>query len=129
MGTAALLSQTCLTTLKADPAQLSICSIADDVQSSSVKRLRSERYLPPHKFVNRGASEKPGAQDYVVPSSATRTLKAYDKRLRQFQFREALDAAVATADGQIVAVLLEELACRNALKAGLGAFSLFPIRL
>ena len=96
------------------------CLGADELLLSGGKRHRSERFLPPHKFINRGASEKPGAQDYVVQSSATKALKIYDKRLRQFQFREAVDAAVVIGDGQIVAALLEELACRNALKAGLG---------
>lgn len=76
--------------------------------------------MPLHKFANRGASQKPAPQDFVVPSPATKALKPYDKRLRRFQFRDALDAAVQTGDGYLVGVLLEELACRNALKAALG---------
>lgn len=76
--------------------------------------------MPLQKFINRGASHKPGAQDFVVPSLRTKALKPYDRRLRKFQFRDALDAALDTGDGRLVGLLLEELACRNALGAALG---------
>lgn len=76
--------------------------------------------MPVQKFLNRGASEKAGSEDFIVSTPASKALQLYDKRLRTFQFRDALDAALQTADPYVVAVLLEELACRRALRAGLG---------
>ena len=78
------------------------------------------RFMPVSKFLNRGSSEKAGSNDYIVSSPASKALQPYDKRLRRFQYRDALDAALQTANPYVVAVLLEELACRRALRAGLG---------
>lgn len=47
-------------------------------------------------------------------------LKLYDKLLKSFQYREALDAALASARPEVVSSLVEELAARSGLPAALG---------
>ncbi len=47
-------------------------------------------------------------------------LKAYDKLLKSFQYREALDAAISTDRPEIVSSIVEELAARSGLPAALG---------
>lgn len=93
---------------------------ADASAPTLSKKERAKLYMTRHQFVNRGASQKPGEQDFIVPSAAAKALKPYDKKLRQFQFQDALDMAIGTQDSRIVAMLLEELACRNVLQAALG---------
>lgn len=47
-------------------------------------------------------------------------LKPYDKLLKSFEYREALDAALAGARPEVVSSLVEELAARSGLPAALG---------
>lgn len=47
-------------------------------------------------------------------------LKSYDKLLKGFQYREALDAAVSSGRPEIISSLVEELATRSGLPAALG---------
>ena len=56
----------------------------------------------------------------MIPAQKRARLKPYDKMLKQFRHREALDAALGMNDPIIVTSLIEELASRNALNSALG---------
>ena len=88
---------------------------------------RKQRYKPQltaasYRYFIRGQSEKSAADDFAVSKQKRVQLKQYDKLLKSFQYREALDAAVATGRPQIVSSLVEELAARSGLPAALGTF-------
>jgi len=68
----------------------------------------------------RGASEKAGAASLVVAAPKKTNLQVFDRQLKQFQFREALDTSLEMGNPTVVSSLLEELACRNALDSALG---------
>lgn len=48
-------------------------------------------------------------------------LAAFDRQLRRFRYKEALDAALRPGQPETVASLLQELAARAGLSAALGA--------
>ncbi len=73
-----------------------------------------------HQYMMRGASEKAGASSFVVAAPEKTTLQLFDRQLKQFQFREALDTSLEMGNPVAVGGLLEELACRNALDSALG---------
>jgi len=86
---------------------------------------RKQRYKPQltaatYRYFIRGQSDKAAADDFKVSQQRRIQLKAYDKLLKSFQYREALDAAVSTARPEIVGSLVEELAARSGLPAALG---------
>ena len=56
-----------------------------------------------------------------MAASKKANLQVFDKQLKQFQFRDALDTSLEMGSPLIVSNLLEELACRNALDSALGA--------
>ncbi|KAK9801858.1 hypothetical protein WJX73_002537 [Symbiochloris irregularis] len=72
------------------------------------------------RYFVRGASERATAGDSVVAAQRGVRLQPYDKLLRKFRYREALDAALETRDAAVVASLVEELAARKGLNAALG---------
>lgn len=55
-------------------------------------------------------------------------LARHDKLLRKFQYREALDAALASGQQAIVASVLEELVARGGLTSALGGRSTERLR-
>lgn len=98
-----------------------------DVQSrcSGGQPLKKQRYKPQltaasYRYFIRGQSELAAADDFKVSKQKRIQLKQYDRLLKSFQYREALDAAVATARPEIVSSLVEELAARSGLPAALG---------
>lgn len=72
------------------------------------------------QYFMRGAGEKAAAGDSVIAAQRTVRLKPYDRLLRQFRYREALDAALETKEAPVVASVIEELAARSGLNAALG---------
>ncbi|KAK9905478.1 hypothetical protein WJX75_000621 [Coccomyxa subellipsoidea] len=73
-----------------------------------------------YRYFVRGTTEKPSKDDIKISQPGMRRLAPYDHMLRHFQYRAALDAAVATEQVEVVANLLEELAARSGLSAALG---------
>lgn len=73
-----------------------------------------------YRYFLRGQSDKAAAADFTVAKQKRIQLKAYDRLLKSFQYREALDAAVATGRPEIISSLVEELATRSGLPAALG---------
>lgn len=96
---------------------------------------RKQRYKPQltaatYRYFIRGQSDKAAADDFKVSQQKRIQLKAYDKLLKSFQYREALDAAISTARPEVVGSLVEELAARSGLPAALGgrdAAGLLPL--
>ncbi|BDA47532.1 U3 small nucleolar RNA-associated protein 15 homolog [Coccomyxa sp. Obi] len=83
-----------------------------------------------YRYFERGTTEKPSKDDVKISQPGMRRLAPYDHMLRHFQYRAALDAAVATEQVEVVVNLLEELAARSGLSAALGgrdAQSLLPL--
>ncbi len=86
---------------------------------------RKQRYKPQltaatYRYFIRGQSDKAAADDFKVSQQKRIQLKAYDKLLKSFQYREALDAAISTDRPEIVSSIVEELAARSGLPAALG---------
>ena len=86
---------------------------------------KKQRYKPQltaasYRYFIRGQSEAAAADDFKVSKQKRIQLKQYDRLLKSFQYREALDAAVATGRPEIVSSLVEELAARSGLPAALG---------
>ena len=86
---------------------------------------RTVRYKPQltaasYRYFIRGQSDKAAAADFKVAKQKRVRLKPYDKLLKSFQYREALDAALAGARPEVVSSLVEELATRSGLPAALG---------
>lgn len=86
---------------------------------------RKVRYRPQltaasYRYFIRGQSDKAAAADFKVAKQKRIQLKLYDKLLKSFQYREALDAALADARPEVVSSLVEELAARSGLPAALG---------
>ncbi|MEW5302577.1 MAG: hypothetical protein WDW36_005346 [Sanguina aurantia] len=73
-----------------------------------------------YKYFIRGQSEKAAAGDFRVVARIKSKLAPYDRLLRQFQYRGALDSALATGQPEIVISVVEELAARGGLNAALG---------
>ena len=51
----------------------------------------------------------------MVAAQKQAALQPYDRLLKRFHYRDALDAALATNNPVVVASILEELAARNGL--------------
>ena len=86
---------------------------------------RKQQYKPQltaatYRYFIRGQSDKAAADDFKVSQQKRIQLKAYDKLLKSFQYREALDAAISTNRPEIVSSIVEELAARSGLPAALG---------
>ena len=97
---------------------LSCVPCAGNLQSNSKRQhIRTES----HQHLLRGASEKGSAWSLSVAAMKQANLQGFDKQLKQFQFRDALDTSLEMGSPLIVSNLLEELACRNALDSALGA--------
>lgn len=86
---------------------------------------RKQRYKPQltaasYRYFIRGQSDKAAAADFKVAKRKRIQLKAYDKLLKSFQYREALDAALAGGRPEVITSLVQELAIRSGLPAALG---------
>lgn len=94
-----------------------------------------QRYKPrltaaSYRYFVRGQSSKAAEADLVASVKRKAALAPYDRLLRKFQYREALDAALATRRPEVVASVLQELAARGGLGvalAGRGAAALLPL--
>jgi U3 small nucleolar RNA-associated protein 15 len=91
---------------------------------NSVNGNRREKYkvrltAASYRYFIRGQSSKAAADDLVVAKKKKAALGQYDRLLRKFRYREALDAALATRRPEIVATVVEELAARGGLRAAL----------
>ncbi|KAG2433548.1 hypothetical protein HYH02_012665 [Chlamydomonas schloesseri] len=73
-----------------------------------------------YRYFIRGQNSRAAASDYRVVRQRQVRLQAYDRMLRQFRYRESLDAALATRQPEVVASVLEELAARGGLAGALG---------
>ena len=71
------------------------------------------------KFFSRGKNAKAGVDDFRVEIKKKKKLQKYDKLLKQFHHRGALDAALATRQPAVVASMLSELVARGTLSIAL----------
>jgi len=98
----------------------------------ALKRQRRQPVLTAanYKYFLRGRSARPSVGDYVVAARRKANLAPYDKLLRRFRYRDALNAALATGRPGVVDAVFEELAARGALAAAVGgrdAATLIPL--
>ncbi|GFR40760.1 hypothetical protein Agub_g1372, partial [Astrephomene gubernaculifera] len=73
-----------------------------------------------YRYFIRGQNSRAAATDFQVRKQRAAKLQPYDKMLRQFRYREALDAALSTRTPEVVASVVEELAARGGLPGALG---------
>ncbi|KDO27980.1 hypothetical protein SPRG_07257 [Saprolegnia parasitica CBS 223.65] len=66
-----------------------------------------------YKYFLRGAQAKPTDADHVVTARRNVRCAPYEKALRAFDYRKALDDALDTRDPTVVASMLEELRLRS----------------
>ena len=71
------------------------------------------------RFFARGKDTKPQKDDLQTTHTHKAKLQPYDKLLKEFSYRAALDAGLATRQPGVVAALLEEMIARGALDVGL----------
>ena len=67
------------------------------------------------RYFMRGANAGPSAGDVLVKRNKKRKLQPYDRHLRKFEYKQALDAALQTRQPYMVATLLDELRQRSGL--------------
>ncbi|KAL6042734.1 U3 small nucleolar RNA-associated protein 15 [Balamuthia mandrillaris] len=89
--------------------QISMSS--DQIHKRRAKALHGGTY----RYFMRGKNEKPSKEDFIVEHQAKQKLQEYDKYLRKFQYRDALDAALETKDPVVVYSILRELRTRHGL--------------
>ncbi|KAI8472262.1 MAG: WD40-repeat-containing domain protein [Monoraphidium minutum] len=94
------------------------------------RRARLEINAGNFRYFLRGRGTKAAAGDYAVAQRRAARLAPYDRLLKGFQYRDALDAALATKQPGVVDALLEEAAARGGLHAALAgrdAAGLLPL--
>lgn len=73
-----------------------------------------------YKYFIRGQSEKAAEEAHVVLKQRRARLQPYDRMLRRFQHRDALDAALETRNPDTVDAVLAVLAQRGAFDSAIG---------
>ncbi|GBF88130.1 hypothetical protein Rsub_00842 [Raphidocelis subcapitata] len=94
------------------------------------RRARLEMNASTFRYFLRGRSTRAAPGDFAVAARRRARLAPYDKMLKRFLYRDALDAALATRQAGVVDALLEELAARGGLPAALSgrdAAGLLPL--
>ena len=87
-------------------------------RKAEMKRKEYYRSGTYHYFM-RGQSARPSADDFRIESVRRRKLQPYDQFLKEFRYSDALDAALATKNLQIVCSVVDELSARNGLTIAL----------
>ena len=72
-----------------------------------------------YRYFLRGQLEGPGADDLLMKRDRRVHLRPFDRALRKFMYREALDAALATGRIEVMYSVLETLVLRHALEPAL----------
>ncbi|RLN72302.1 hypothetical protein BBJ28_00021654 [Nothophytophthora sp. Chile5] len=72
-----------------------------------------------YKYFLRGKNAKPAPSDFTVASARHKRIAPYDRALRKFDYKKALNEALDTRSPLIVASMLEELRLRVGLKRAL----------
>lgn len=67
------------------------------------------------KYLQRGSTAQPSASDHKIEKIRKQRLAKYDKFLRKFQYRKALDAALESNSPEIIVSIFEEFIRRHAL--------------
>jgi U3 small nucleolar RNA-associated protein 15 len=83
-----------------------------------------------YRYFVRGQNLEPSKEDFVVEREQRKRLTTYDKFLRHFRYKQALDAALETNNTVVIYSLLDELVHRKGLfiaLSGRDEISLQPI--
>ena len=85
---------------------------------------KRERWKPnvtaaSYRYFLRGQSEQAGLHDVAMRKRKKANLKPFDRAFRKFQYKEALDAAVASNRLDVIYTVLEALLVRSAMEAAL----------
>ncbi|KAG8459254.1 hypothetical protein KFE25_014099 [Diacronema lutheri] len=88
-------------------------------------RARSEQHLGTnpgtYRYFLRGGRHLPAQGDFVVGARKEARLAPYDRSLRKFRYKEALDEALKAHEPAIVAAVIEELVQRGGLRLALSS--------
>ena len=95
---------------------------AGTVAGSQRARRRAPLTAANYRYFLRGQSAPASADDYRVRAQRRVRLAPFDRALRKFLYRDALDAALGSGKPEVVASVLQELTTRSGLNAALGAF-------
>ena len=99
---------------------------AGTIVGAARARRRAPLTAANYKYFLRGQSARAGADDYRVRARRRVRLAPFDRALRKFLYRDALDAALGSGKPEVVASVLQELTARSGLNAALGASFLTP---
>ena len=97
----------------------------EEAMMKAISQFKKPRHEGPRmfggtfRFISRGKNAKAAADDFLVEVRRKKRLQPYDKLLKQFNHRGALDAVLATRHPAVVASMLEELVARGALNTAL----------
>jgi U3 small nucleolar RNA-associated protein 15 len=92
--------------------------VVDMEKLASTKKKRTHS-MNSWKYFVRGRDDGPSDSDFVVETSRKQKLKPYNKYLRKFQYRKALDAALELNQPVVIVSLLEEFIRRKTLEVPL----------
>ena len=107
----------------AKPPVAGAARTAGAVAGSARARRRAPLTAANYKYFLRGQSAPAGPDDYRVRARRRVKLAPFDRALRKFLYREALDAALGSGKPEVVASVLQELTARSGLNAALGALA------
>ncbi|XP_065834126.1 U3 small nucleolar RNA-associated protein 15 homolog [Oscarella lobularis] len=80
----------------------------------------SSSYSGSFRYFARGKKEEPGEGDQVVEKIKRKSLREYERFLKKFRYRDALDASLRTGRADVVTSLLREMMLRDGLEIALG---------
>ncbi len=113
----------------AKPPAAAAARTAGTIVGAARARRRAPLTAANYKYFLRGQSAPAGADDYRVRARRRVRLAPFDRALRKFLYRDALDAALGSAKPEVVASVLQELTARSGLNAALGVRQRLPPRL
>jgi len=91
----------------------------DDREEENRKNIVSTPNGGTSRYFMRGGNVGPSANDFKVVSKKRKKLQIYDRHLKDFNYKKALDEVLKTKQPMLVAALLQELVHRNGLEAAL----------
>jgi U3 small nucleolar RNA-associated protein 15 len=87
----------------------------DDTEFTAETRKKSKPRPGTYSYFMRGGNEVVDESDYLVFVDQKKSLKAYDKHLKTFNYSKALDSALLSRNPQIICQVLVELKRREGI--------------
>ena len=110
----------------ARPPPAAAARTAGIIAGAARARRRAPLTAANYRYFLRGQSLPPSADDYRVRAQRRVRLAPFDRALRKFLYRDALDAALVSGKPEVVTSMLQELTTRSGLNAALDPSHTMP---